>query len=33
VSSPAVADKSFLDAERVVMEWPETDGRVIEELR
>ena len=33
VSSPAVADKSFLDAEKVVMEWPETDGRVIEELR
>jgi chromosomal replication initiator protein DnaA len=33
VSSPAVADKSFLDAEKVVMEWPETDGRVMEELR
>ena len=33
VSSPAVADKSFLDAEKIVMEWPEPDGRVIEELR
>ena len=33
VSSPAVADKSFLDLEKVVMEWPEPDGRVIEELR
>jgi len=33
VSSPAVADKSFLDAEKVVMEWSEPDGRVIEELR
>jgi len=33
VSAPAVADKSFLDAEKIVMEWPEPDGRVIEELR
>ena len=33
VSAPAVADKSFLDAEKIVMEWPDTDGRVIEELR
>jgi chromosomal replication initiator protein DnaA len=33
VSSPAVADKSFLDLEKIVMEWPEPDGRVIEELR
>ena len=33
VSVPAIADKSFLDAEKVVMEWPDLDGRVIEELR
>jgi chromosomal replication initiation ATPase DnaA len=33
VSVPAIADKSFLDAEKIVMEWPELDGRVIEELR
>ena len=33
VSTPAVADKSFLDAEKIVMEWVELDGRVIEELR
>jgi len=32
-SVPAVADKAFLDAEKVVMEWPELDGRVIEEMR
>lgn len=32
-SVPAVADKSFLDAEKIVMEWPDLDGRVIEELR
>ena len=33
VSVPAVADKAFLDAEKVVMEWPDLDGRIIEELR
>ena len=32
-SVPAIADKSFLDAEKIVMEWPDLDGRVIEELR
>ncbi|HUQ83386.1 MAG TPA: DnaA/Hda family protein [Gemmatimonadaceae bacterium] len=32
-SVPAIADRSFLDAEKIVMEWPELDGRVIEELR
>ena len=29
----AIADKSFLDPEKVVLEWPELDGRVIEEMR
>jgi chromosomal replication initiation ATPase DnaA len=33
VSVPAIADKSFLDPEKIVMEWPDLDGRVIEELR
>ena len=33
VSSPAVADKSFLDLEKIVMEWPDPDGRMIEEPR
>jgi chromosomal replication initiator protein len=32
-SVPAIADKSFLDAEKIVAEWPDLDGRVIEELR
>ena len=32
-SVPAIADKSFLDAEKIVMEWSDLDGRVIEELR
>ena len=32
-SVPAIADKSFLDPEKIVMEWPDLDGRVIEELR
>ena len=32
-SVPAIADKSFLDGEKIVMEWPDLDGRVIEELR
>jgi chromosomal replication initiation ATPase DnaA len=32
-SVPAIADKSFLDSEKVVLEWSELDGRVIEELR
>ena len=32
-SVPAIVDKSFLDAEKIVMEWPHLDGRVIEELR
>jgi hypothetical protein len=32
-SVPTIADKSFLDAEKVVTEWPDLDGRVIEELR
>lgn len=31
--TPAVADPSFLDAERVVWEWPEMHDRVIPELR
>jgi chromosomal replication initiator protein DnaA len=33
VSVPAIADKSFLDAEKIVMDWPDLDGRVIEEPR
>lgn len=33
VAVPAIADKSFLDAEKVVLEWPDLDGRIIEELR
>jgi len=33
VSVPTIADKSFLDPEKIVLEWPELDGRVIEELR
>jgi chromosomal replication initiation ATPase DnaA len=33
VSVPAIADKSFLDSEKIVMDWPDLDGRVIEELR
>jgi chromosomal replication initiator protein DnaA len=33
VSVPAIADKAFLDAEKIVMEWPDLDGRVVEELR
>lgn len=33
VSVPAVADKAFLDAEKMVLEWAELDGRIIEELR
>jgi len=33
VSVPAIADKAFLDAEKIVMEWHDLDGRVIEELR
>jgi len=33
VSVPTIGDKSFLDAEKIVMEWPDLDGRVIEELR
>ncbi|HEX6053491.1 MAG TPA: DnaA/Hda family protein, partial [Gemmatimonadaceae bacterium] len=32
-SVPAVADKSFLDPEKMVLEWSELDGRIIEELR
>ena len=32
-SVPAIADKSFLDPEKIVAEWPDLDGRVIEELR
>jgi chromosomal replication initiation ATPase DnaA len=32
-SVPAITDKSFLDGEKIVMEWPDLDGRVIEELR
>jgi hypothetical protein len=32
-SVPAIADKSFLDLEKVVAEWPDLDGRVIEYLR
>ena len=32
-SVPTIADKSFLDAEKIVTEWPDLDGRVIEELR
>jgi chromosomal replication initiator protein DnaA len=32
-SVPTIADKSFLDAEKIVAEWPDLDGRVIEELR
>jgi chromosomal replication initiator protein DnaA len=32
-SVPTVADKSFLDAEKIVAEWPDLEGRVIEELR
>jgi len=32
-SVPAIADKAFLDAEKIVLEWGELDGRVIEELR
>jgi chromosomal replication initiation ATPase DnaA len=32
-SVPAIGDKSFLDGEKIVMEWPDLDGRVIEELR
>ena len=32
-SVPTIADKSFLDAEKIVNEWPDLDGRVIEELR
>ena len=32
-SVPAIADKSFLDPEKIVMEWPDLEGRVIEELR
>jgi chromosomal replication initiator protein len=32
-SVPAIADKSFLDLEKVVMDWPDLEGRVIEELR
>jgi chromosomal replication initiation ATPase DnaA len=32
-SVPTVADRSFLDAEKIVTEWPDLDGRVIEELR
>ena len=32
-SVPAIADKAFLDAEKIVMEWPDLEGRVIEELR
>ena len=33
VSIPAVADKSFLDPEKMILEWSELDGRIIEELR
>ena len=32
-SVPAIADKSFLDAEKIVLEWPDLEGRVIEEMR
>ena len=32
-SVPAVADKAFLDAEKMVLEWPDLDGRIIEEVR
>jgi chromosomal replication initiator protein len=32
-SVPAIADKAFLDAEKMVLEWAELDGRIIEELR
>ena len=32
-SVPAIADKAFLDAEKVVMDWVDLDGRVIEEAR
>jgi chromosomal replication initiation ATPase DnaA len=32
-SVPAIADTAFLDPEKIVLDWPELDGRVIEELR
>ena len=32
-SVPAVADRSFLDPEKMVLEWSELEGRIIEELR
>ena len=32
-SVPAIADKAFLDAEKIVLEWADLDGRIIEELR
>ena len=32
-SVPTVADKAFLDAEKMVLEWGDLDGRIIEELR
>jgi chromosomal replication initiator protein len=32
-SVPTIADKSFLDAEKIVADWPDLDGRIIEELR
>ena len=32
-SVPAIADKAFLDAEKMVLEWADLDGRIIEELR
>ena len=32
-SVPAIADRAFLDPEKIVMEWPDLDGRLIEELR
>ena len=32
-SVPAIADKAFLDAEKVVMDWVDLDGRVIEDVR
>src|SRR5687768_2163799 len=32
-SVPSIADKSFLDPEKMVLEWADLDGRIIEELR
>jgi chromosomal replication initiator protein len=32
-SLPAIGDAFFLDPEKVVLDWPDLDGRIIEELR